>query len=69
MSHEAPQPSAHRKDNPPNAHCSFCGRPRALTGPMVEGPNDVYICVNCVLVASKIAEDYCKQARETLAQE
>ena len=40
--------------------------PREWTGPMVEGPNDVYICVNCVLVASKIAEDYCKQARETL---
>ena len=43
-------------DNPPNSRCSFCGRPRAVVGPMVEGPNDVYICVECVRLAHEIAE-------------
>ena len=43
-------------DNPPNAMCSFCGRSRATVGPMVEGPNSVYICVECVRLAYEIAE-------------
>ncbi len=34
-------------DNPPHAQCSFCGRRRNVTGPMVEGPGDVYICRQC----------------------
>jgi ClpX C4-type zinc finger protein len=65
MSHEAPSTSTPPKNPQENAHCSFCGKPSRLTGPMVEGPQ-VYICVNCILVAAKIAEDYCKQARESL---
>lgn len=28
--------------------CSFCGRGQREAGPMVEGPNDVYICSSCV---------------------
>ncbi|MEO0512134.1 MAG: ATP-dependent Clp protease ATP-binding subunit ClpX [Planctomycetota bacterium] len=28
--------------------CSFCGKTSRDVGPMVEGPNDVYICNNCV---------------------
>jgi len=43
-------------NNPPNARCSFCGRPHAVVGPMVEGPNDVFICVECVRLANEIAE-------------
>ncbi|NBX26282.1 MAG: hypothetical protein EBQ99_09605, partial [Planctomycetes bacterium] len=27
--------------------CSFCGKTSREVGPMVEGPNDVYICSNC----------------------
>ena len=27
--------------------CSFCGKSSREVGPMVEGPNDVYICNNC----------------------
>src|SRR5688572_23532789 len=27
--------------------CSFCGKTSRDVGPMVEGPNDVYICSNC----------------------
>ncbi len=28
--------------------CSFCGKTHREVGPMVEGPNDTYICSNCV---------------------
>ncbi|MEM9065733.1 MAG: ATP-dependent Clp protease ATP-binding subunit ClpX [Planctomycetota bacterium] len=28
--------------------CSFCGKTSREVGPMVEGPNEVYICNNCV---------------------
>jgi hypothetical protein len=56
MSHENASTVAKREDNPPNAVCSFCGRLRAVVGPMVEGPNDVYICVECVRLAHEIAE-------------
>ena len=43
-------------NNPPHAHCSFCGRPRAHAGPMAEGPDDVYICAECIRLAAQIAE-------------
>src|SRR5882672_8288855 len=28
--------------------CSFCGKTHREVGPMVEGPNDAFICANCV---------------------
>ncbi|HTV49478.1 MAG TPA: ATP-dependent Clp protease ATP-binding subunit ClpX [Phycisphaerae bacterium] len=28
-------------------NCSFCGKSSREVGPMVEGPNDIYICSNC----------------------
>ena len=34
-----------------NTVCSFCGRPSAVAGAMVEGPGDVYICADCVEIA------------------
>ena len=43
-------------DHPPDARCSFCGRPRATVGPMVEGPNAAFICVDCVRLAHQVAE-------------
>ena len=52
-----PKEAAHMPgDNPPNSRCSFCGRPRKQVGPMVEGPNEVYICDECVHLASQIVE-------------
>jgi ATP-dependent Clp protease ATP-binding subunit ClpX len=57
MSHEDPPTSLRPKDNPPHARCSFCGKPRRETGPMVEGPDEIYMCVACVRAASKIADD------------
>jgi len=34
--------------------CSFCGKTSREVGPMVEGPNDVYICVNCTDLCQNI---------------
>jgi hypothetical protein len=42
-------------DNPPTARCSFCGRDRRVTGPMVEGPGGIFMCAACVAAAGAIA--------------
>jgi ATP-dependent Clp protease ATP-binding subunit ClpX len=34
--------------------CSFCGRTHREAGPMVEGPNDVFICSSCVELCHNI---------------
>lgn len=34
--------------------CSFCGKSSREVGPMVEGPNDVYICNNCTELCQNI---------------
>jgi ATP-dependent Clp protease ATP-binding subunit ClpX len=34
--------------------CSFCNKSSRDVGPMVEGPNEVYICANCVDLAHNI---------------
>jgi hypothetical protein len=39
-----------------HASCSFCGRPPQAVGPMVEGPNLVYICAHCAKISADIAE-------------
>ena len=44
--------------------CSFCGRSGREAGPVVEGPDGVYICANCVDLCSTII----RQERRKLAQ-
>lgn len=39
-----------------NAYCSFCRKSYHEVGPLVEGPNDVYICSACVHLALEIIE-------------
>ena len=34
--------------------CSFCGKTSREVGPMVEGPNEVYVCANCVDLCQNI---------------
>jgi ATP-dependent Clp protease ATP-binding subunit ClpX len=34
--------------------CSFCGKSSRDVGPMVEGPNEVYVCSNCVDLCQNI---------------
>ena len=35
-------------------NCSFCGKSSREVGPMVEGPNDIYICSNCTDLCQNI---------------
>jgi len=45
------------RDNPAGAVCSFCKRPRAQTGQMVEGPaTDLYICRDCSALVQNLFE-------------
>ncbi len=39
--------------------CSFCGKSSRDVGPMVEGPNDIYICSNC----SELCQNIYKQEK------
>jgi ClpX C4-type zinc finger len=60
MSHKDPKAFEPVMGSQINVRCSFCGRHGHETGPMVEGPN-VYICADCVVVASEMAKLYCKR--------
>ncbi len=40
--------------NKRSSYCSFCGKGYREVGPMVEGPNDVYICSSCVELCHNI---------------
>ena len=41
---------------PRNAYCSFCRKSYVDVGPHVEGPDDVYICGECVELSQSIIE-------------
>ncbi|MDD4889655.1 MAG: ATP-dependent Clp protease ATP-binding subunit ClpX [Phycisphaerae bacterium] len=43
---------AHRSRR--SSSCSFCGKSHADAGPLVEGPNDVFICASCVELCHNI---------------
>src|SRR4051812_31089025 len=45
------------EDNPPDAKCSFCNRPREEAGPMVEGPGGLFMCAQCIGLASGIVDE------------
>ncbi len=38
-------------------HCSFCGRPETITGKLIAGPNEVYICRDCAKLCVRIFEE------------
>ncbi|MCH8152486.1 MAG: ATP-dependent Clp protease ATP-binding subunit ClpX [Planctomycetes bacterium] len=46
--------------------CSFCGKTSREVGPMVEGPNDIYICSNCTDLCQNIFRQ--ERRRVTSAQ-
>src|SRR3954451_24282291 len=39
-----------------NAYCSFCRKNYRDVGPLVEGPNDVYICGECIELCQSIID-------------
>jgi hypothetical protein len=56
------------RDNPPDAACTFCGRGRAETGRMVEGPaRDLYICRNCADLLQHLFEQIARDGGPSAA--
>ncbi|MFA7237815.1 MAG: ATP-dependent Clp protease ATP-binding subunit ClpX [Phycisphaeraceae bacterium] len=45
--------------------CSFCGKTSREVGPMVEGPNDVYICANCTDLCQNIFKQEKRRVHST----
>src|SRR6476659_9618032 len=39
-----------------NAYCSFCRKSYRDVGPLVEGPDDVYICGECIELCQSILD-------------
>ena len=39
-----------------NANCSFCRKSYREVGPLVEGPDDVYICGECIELCQSILD-------------
>ena len=48
--------------------CSFCGKSSREVGPMVEGPNDVYICANCTELCQNIFKQERRRVHERSAR-
>lgn len=43
-------------------NCAFCGKKENEVGPMIEGPDDIYICGNCVELCSNIIKQESRKA-------
>src|SRR5438046_2993456 len=41
---------------PRNAYCSFCRKSYREVGPLVEGPDNVYICGECIELCQSIID-------------
>jgi ATP-dependent Clp protease ATP-binding subunit ClpX len=48
--------------------CSFCGKTSREVGPMVEGPNEVYICASCVDLCQNIFRQERRRVSSVSAQ-
>jgi len=48
--------------------CSFCGKTSREVGPMVEGPQDVYICSNCTDLCQNIFKQENRRVRSARPQ-
>ncbi len=40
------------KHTPEDIHCAFCGKPSSMANSMIQGPNDIYICDQCITVCA-----------------
>ena len=49
-------------------YCSFCRKSYKDAGPLVEGPDQVYICYACIKLCGKIVEDECRRTGKPLPQ-
>ncbi len=50
-------PEANTNQSRPDAYCSFCRRNHRDVGPLAEGPDQVYICYECIRLCGQLIED------------
>ena len=46
------------------AHCSFCGKPQTMVMKLIAGPDNIYICDECVAVCASMIDDEFEDIRE-----
>ena len=44
------------------AHCSFCGKSHREVGPLIEGPEGIFICASCVDLCESIIQQERRRA-------
>lgn len=49
--------------NPVGSRCSFCGKSGRRVGSMVEGPDNLFLCVNCIDAAAAIVADLRREGK------
>jgi hypothetical protein len=49
--------------NPLGCRCSFCGRSGRHTGSMIEGPDNLFLCVRCIDAAAAIVADLRREGK------
>jgi ATP-dependent Clp protease ATP-binding subunit ClpX len=54
-------PGKRPTDGKKNASCSFCRKSYREVGPLVEGPDDVYVCGDCIELCQSILEQECRR--------
>ena len=40
------------RNTPADVHCAFCGKPASLANSMIQGPNEIFICDQCITVCA-----------------
>ncbi len=49
--------------------CSFCGRLEQEVGKLVQGPNNVFICEDCIDLCSKVIKDNIKEENDQILKD
>ena len=54
------------KENNEQLFCSFCGKPKNLTGRLIAGPSGIFICDECIQVCYDVINE--EQASEKVSE-
>jgi hypothetical protein len=60
---QPPAPPDEWNGNPVGSRCSFCGKSGRVAGSMLEGPDDLFLCVRCIDSAAAIVADLRREGK------
>jgi hypothetical protein len=55
------EPESSASDRPSDLHCSFCGKSQDEIRKLIAGPDEIYICDECVDLCNDIIAEECDQ--------